>query len=380
VEETQATPEAARPGLPDRQVSLHLQSLIAATATLSGNGVTGSAFFIEPGGHLITNHHVINRMTEISVQTSDGKSQPGRVIQSDPRLDLALVKADGGPYPTLKIGDATILEQGEAVWTIGAPHGLSFTVTRGIVSYVGRNVNGRAFIQADVAINPGNSGGPMINERGEVVGINNFIVSNAVGLNFAIPINYINMGSACIGADVIPTSPDNAVMAKWRSWEQGTGLATRGTNRPSQSLEEPVPDSDEVERLIQELTNLKNQFDQKRNQRDATIARTTAQLKEQQDRYQGGTDSISQESAGGDQIRKLTQEILREQISLADDTLEYCNRQEALLGQIQNASADESLLAQVQTQTQQLRQLRAATQSSKEKAALDLRNTEEAVY
>jgi serine protease Do len=101
-----------------------------------------------------------------------------------------LIKIESNDYPPLRLGDATKLHAGDTVWTIGAPHGLEFSVTKGIASFVGRNVGGKSFIQADVAINPGNSGGPMINDQGEVIGINNFIIKQTVGLNFAIPVNY----------------------------------------------------------------------------------------------------------------------------------------------------------------------------------------------
>jgi hypothetical protein len=367
------------PAAPSQQVQIHLRSLIEATATLSGNGITGSAFFIRTDGHLITNHHVIAEMREISVQTNDGKSRPGRLVRSDPRLDLALIQAEGGPYPTLKLGNATTLEPGETVWTIGAPHGLSFTVTRGIVSYVGRNVNGKAFVQADVAINPGNSGGPMINERGEVVGINNFIVSNAVGLNFAIPINYIYMGENPIGEGVIPTSADSPAMARWRAFGSSTTTASGRASRESSGSGRESR-SDELDRMIRSSNDLRAEFDRKKSQREATIARLKVQLGEQQKLYRGESESISQESAQGDQIRKTTQEILREQISLADETLDYLNRQEALLNEAHQASPEETTDAWIRAELGQIRQHRTAVQSQRNGFSADLANTEDATY
>ncbi|MFH1262004.1 MAG: trypsin-like peptidase domain-containing protein [Pseudomonadota bacterium] len=370
-------PTKEEPSVPPsakEDVQKHLKSLIEATATLSGNGVTGSAFFISSSGYLITNNHVTERMRNISVQTSDGVTRPGQLVRSDPRLDLALVKADGGPYAVLKLGDATVLEQGETVWTIGAPHGLSFTVTRGIASFIGRNVNGRAFIQADVAINPGNSGGPMINERGEVVGINNFIVSNAVGLNFAIPINYIHMGSDSIANDIIPIQPDNAVMAKWRSYTNGDSRASA----QARTADEPV--TDELQRLVQRSSELQTQFNQKKSQREKTIARFQSQLTEQQQRYQGGGETISQETARGAQVRNLTQQLLKEQIALADEMLEYCGQQESLLTEIRNSAGGDPLSEQASAQIGKIRELRTATESSKNKILSDLRDTQEQMY
>lgn len=366
----QPTAVPTSPRGPSDEIKLHLRSLIQATATLSGNGVTGSAFFIHSSGYLISNHHVTQRMKEISVTTSDGKKRTGRLIETDAHLDLALVKVDGGPYPTLSLGDATVLEQGEAVWTIGAPHGLSFTVTRGIVSYVGRNVKGKAYIQADVAINPGNSGGPMINERGEVVAVNNFIISSAVGLNFAIPINYIYMGDHCIAENVIPTMRDNSVMARWRSWDEN-----------QQTLAAFEGDSfDEADHLLRESNELGRRYNQSQAKRQRTISNLKTRLNEKRKRYEERSATISEESAMGAEIRNLTRQTLQEQIASAEATLNYCNQQESFFKQILSAATDDQTSSQVQNALRQVQQLRSSTQATKETAQSSLDATEEMVY
>ncbi|MEY4863091.1 MAG: hypothetical protein RLZ51_1186, partial [Pseudomonadota bacterium] len=153
----------------------------------------GSGFLISADGLLLTNHHVVEGADEIYVTLTDKREVRGRLIGSDRRTDVALVKIEGNGFPSLKIGDPARLRVGEWVLAIGSPFGLENTVTAGIVSAKGRDTGDYLpFIQTDVAVNPGNSGGPLINMRGEVVGINSQIYSRTggfMGISFAIPID-----------------------------------------------------------------------------------------------------------------------------------------------------------------------------------------------
>ena len=153
----------------------------------------GSGFLISADGLLLTNHHVVEGADEIYVTLTDKREVKGRLIGSDRRTDVALVKIEGSGFPSLKIGDPMRLRVGEWVLAIGSPFGLENTVTAGIVSAKGRDTGDYLpFIQTDVAVNPGNSGGPLINMRGEVVGINSQIYSRTggfMGISFAIPID-----------------------------------------------------------------------------------------------------------------------------------------------------------------------------------------------
>ena len=153
----------------------------------------GSGFIIGADGYLLTNHHVVEGADEIYVTLTDKREFKGRLIGSDRRTDVALVKIDSAGLPSLKIGDPSRLRVGEWVVAIGSPFGLDNTVTAGIVSAKGRDTGDYLpFIQTDVAVNPGNSGGPLINLRGEVVGINSQIYSRTggfMGISFAIPID-----------------------------------------------------------------------------------------------------------------------------------------------------------------------------------------------
>jgi serine protease Do len=153
----------------------------------------GSGFIISNDGYLMTNHHVVDGADEITVTMPDRREFKGRLIGSDRRTDVALVKIEATGLPTLTIGDPGRLKVGEWVIAIGSPFGLDSTVTAGIVSAKARETGDfLPFIQTDVAVNPGNSGGPLINMRGEVVGINSqiFTTSGAfAGISFAIPMD-----------------------------------------------------------------------------------------------------------------------------------------------------------------------------------------------
>ena len=153
----------------------------------------GSGFIISADGYLMTNHHVVDGADEIYVTLTDKRELKGRLIGSDRRTDVALVKIEGTNLPALKIGDPHKLRVGEWVVAIGSPFGLENSVTAGIVSAKGRDTGDYLpFIQTDVAVNPGNSGGPLLNMRGEVIGINSQIYSRTggfMGISFAIPID-----------------------------------------------------------------------------------------------------------------------------------------------------------------------------------------------
>jgi serine protease Do len=153
----------------------------------------GTGFIIDADGSILTNHHVIDGAERITVRLSDGRSVLARVIGSDPDTDVALVKVDGqSGLPVAPLGDSSDLRMGEWVCAIGNPLGYEHTVTVGVVSYLGRKLFDASldnYIQTDAAINFGNSGGPLINSRGEVIGINAAISSRASNIGFAVPIN-----------------------------------------------------------------------------------------------------------------------------------------------------------------------------------------------
>ena len=153
----------------------------------------GSGFIVSADGFIMTNAHVVDDADEVIVTLTDRRELKARIIGADRRTDVAVVKVDATGLPFVKIGDVNQLKVGEWVMAIGSPFGLDNTVTAGIVSAKQRDTGDYLpFIQTDVAINPGNSGGPLLNLRGEVVGINSQIFSRSggfMGISFAIPID-----------------------------------------------------------------------------------------------------------------------------------------------------------------------------------------------
>ncbi len=155
----------------------------------------GSGFIVSSDGYILTNAHVVGEAEEINVRLTDRREFPAKVIGTDARTDVAVIKIDAQDLPVVSIGDPSALKTGEWVLAIGSPFGLANTATAGIVSATSRSVGGGSpvpFIQTDVAVNPGNSGGPLFNLDGEVVGINSMIFSQSggyMGISFAIPID-----------------------------------------------------------------------------------------------------------------------------------------------------------------------------------------------
>ena len=157
---------------------------------------TGSGFIISKDGRILTNAHVVDGADTVTVKLKDGRSYVGKVLGKDDLTDVAVVKIEANSLPTVALGNSEKLEPGQWAIAIGNPLGLDNTVTTGIVSATGRTSNQIGspdrrveYIQTDAAINPGNSGGPLLNARGQVIGMNTAIIQGAQGLGFAIPIN-----------------------------------------------------------------------------------------------------------------------------------------------------------------------------------------------
>ncbi|MBX6424059.1 DegQ family serine endoprotease [Thermosulfurimonas sp. F29] len=160
----------------------------------------GSGFIVSPDGLIFTNNHVVEGADRVIVKLADGRTFRGKVVGRDPQSDVAVLKIKGHDLPTVPLGDSDKIQVGEWVIAIGNPFGLSHTVTVGVVSAKGRSGLGitdyEDFIQTDAAINPGNSGGPLLNLRGEVIGMNTAIFTRSggyMGIGFAIPINIVKL-------------------------------------------------------------------------------------------------------------------------------------------------------------------------------------------
>ena len=197
----------------------------------------GSGFIINRDGYILTNNHVVENATDITVKLGDGREFKAKVVGRDPKTDVALIKIEVSSLPVIPFGDSDKLEVGEPVMAIGNPFGLNQTVTTGIVSAKGRFIGEGPydnFIQTDASINRGNSGGPLINTNGEAVGVNTAILSptgGSIGIGFAIPIAMIKevlpqlkergqVTRGWLGVAIQPITPD---LGKRFSLKQANG-------------------------------------------------------------------------------------------------------------------------------------------------------------
>ncbi|GGC52903.1 serine peptidase [Siccirubricoccus deserti] len=191
---TDATPVQLPPelrGTPFERFFQQRQRMAPQGRRIAGQG---SGFIIDSAGYVVTNNHVVGRADAVKVELADGRELPAKVVGTDPKTDLALLKIDaGGSLPTVAFGDSDQLRVGEWVLAMGNPFGLGGSATAGIVSARGRQIGAGPyddFIQTDASINPGNSGGPLFNAAGEVVGVNAAIFSPSggnIGIGFAVP-------------------------------------------------------------------------------------------------------------------------------------------------------------------------------------------------
>lgn len=167
----------------DEQITINVyKAALPAVVTIRGIGTTGSGSFISADGLILTNEHVVGRLSQVEVRTQDGRRFIGDVIATDRRNDLALLRVRSNEkFPFLRLAEASGIQVGQRVFAIGAPFGLAGTLTTGILSRIAPNGD----LQTDAAINPGNSGGPLLNSRGELIGVNKAIMGNGQGIGFA---------------------------------------------------------------------------------------------------------------------------------------------------------------------------------------------------
>ncbi|MDB5037630.1 MAG: peptidase [Bacteriovoracaceae bacterium] len=261
-----------------------MEHILNASVFIRDSNSLGSGFLITADGYLLTNSHVTSQMAEPIVILRDGRQFKAEKIREDKHLDAALLKIPIAAGEFLNLGNANELFPGQPVITIGNPGGLSFTVTRGIVSYVGRVISGVPYIQTDAAINRGNSGGPMINQKLEVVGINSMTSLGEQGISFALPINLVcsNSGIA-VGISTTPSSCDSL-------------LVSPDTITPA-TLERQKPEAKNPSALTSlyqsEIDSLKSQLDKDEKDLVADTDRLNSEMKDLQDQANANASNNS---------------------------------------------------------------------------------------
>jgi len=173
-----------------RSASEIARSALGFTAFIRGGRVYGAGVLLDAAGHVLTCRHVIEGLEAITVSFSDGEAFPATLIDSDEALDIALLKIDSDRVAELTPASITSVQLGDDVLAIGAPRKMAFSLSRGMVSFVGRPFERVYYLQTDLAMNGGSSGGPVMNDRGDVIALSSFVLRDSEGLAFALPIDY----------------------------------------------------------------------------------------------------------------------------------------------------------------------------------------------
>lgn len=247
-------------------------AVVSITCSRPGGQSLGSGFVVDPRGYILTNAHVVDGARSIRVTLADDTRVEGDVRSQDKRNDLAIVQVQVRNLPVAIIGNAKNVKSGDSVVAIGSPHGLDHTVTSGIVSSNDRNINGRHYIQTDAALNEGNSGGPLLNDRGEVIGVNTMIDKDASRLGFAVPINAA-FGLLKSSGVAVVTRLNNREIAAFRGpAEAGSESAGRSTGTSLRRLLPLIVALPAVAAVISVIVLLRRRRSRRRNQHEEPLA------------------------------------------------------------------------------------------------------------
>lgn len=318
-----------------------IETLLSATVFVSGENSLGSGFLISADGYIITNNHVIENMAKPYVTLKDQRKVEARVVKKDSRYDIALIKIDLYGLPYFKLGDANKVYAGEPIITIGNPAGLAFTITRGIVSFNGRNIGGVPYLQTDAAINRGNSGGPMINQNLEVIGINTLTSMNEQGISFSLPINLAcDISGVANGVNTTPASCE-----PYQSPQAGLDTVSRSAmGGPKEN-----PFDAEIKSLNEDL-----------KRREADIIAENEKLKERHQALlkEGEADPMNKSLHAklNEEAKDLAAKSAELNARLKDAKVNYLNGLISVLERAALAPEFSSQRAQIENQIAQLRQ------------------------
>jgi serine protease Do len=304
---------------------------------------TGSGVIVSSEGYILTNNHVVDGATDVTVTLHDKREFKAKVIGTDPRTDIAVIKIDGSNFPTLTLADSDKVDVGDVVLAIGDPFGVGQTVTQGIVSATGRSLGGQIeqienFIQTDAAINPGNSGGALVDDEGHLIGINTAIVGSSggnVGIGFAVPIDMAKhdmdsilahgkVDRGYLGVQIEDVTPDLAKVFHTTSHGALIGDVTAGSPADSAGLKRGdivtelngavVPDRDQLRTRIGTMDpGTKVNLKVLRDGRTMDFALTLASFPEDKEQHAANVGPSEQEKSGldGVSVQPLTPEIAR---------------------------------------------------------------------
>lgn len=326
-----------------------IEGILGATVFISGPNSLGSGFLITPDGYILSNTHVTKDMATPYVTLKDGRRFDARKIRDDPKYDISLIKIDANGLPFLKLGDANRVYAGEPVITIGNPGGLAFTVTRGIVSFNGRMLDGVPYIQTDAAINKGNSGGPMINRNLEVIGINTLTSLNEQGISFSLPINLAcDANGVASGLGTDPSSCNS-----FDSPQQRMDAVSMGT-RSSPGRSGPNP----MEPYQREANEHKARLEESEKEIRAQQAELEQRVNDLKAQAQQDTINLSYQERLRAEFEELKSRSTSLQKSQADARLRYVN---SMIGLLERQVLDPAFSQgrnEIEQQIQQLRESR----------------------
>ncbi len=324
-----------------------IERLLNATVFIRGPSNLGTGFLITSDGYILSNSHVTSKMESPTVILRDGRSFKARKVKEDPKIDLSLIRIDAAGLTYLEMGDANELYPGQQVLTIGNPSGLSFTVTGGLVSFLGRELNGIRYIQTDAAINPGNSGGPMITHDLKVVGVNTLTSAGQAGISFSLPINYaFESGGVAFGYGSAPREAPS-----FRGNQIDAMTASLGDSNSSGS----------IDLYSQELESLKVQISKK--SQDAKSEYSA--LEQERKTLEAHKTKVKHDQFKADEIQReidrtslrmqsIQQNHWRDQINFLDRVISLLLRQKA---DSRFASVKHQIEAQIQDISAQKREL-----------------------